>query len=68
MTHHKVKKLVSYRRLAVQYLDFKAFKRLTLINAVDFLLKLIEEPRHRISKSLNIVDFETLAFEDLNLR
>ena len=42
--------------------------RLTLVSSEDFLIELIKDPWHRSGVSLNVVDFETLALQDLNLR
>ena len=68
LTDHTIKELVDYLSLAVQPYDFKTFKRLASIYWVDFVFKLIKDPRHRSRVSLSIVEFETLAFKYLNLR
>ena len=46
LTNHKVNYLVHNFSLAVQVLDFKAFKLLALIYFVELQLKLIRDPRH----------------------
>ena len=68
LTHHEVKQLVYHLRLAVQLINFKVLYRLTLIHSVEFVLELIKDPWHRSGMSLNFVDFETLALQNLNLR
>ena len=68
MTYNTVKELVHHLRLAVQFFDLKPFKGLTLIYFVDLFLEFIEDPRHRSGVSLNIIDFKTFAFQELDIR
>ena len=57
LTNHNVKELVCNLGLAIQFLDFKAFKRLAFVYCVKFFLELIEDPRHRSGVSFIIVQF-----------
>ena len=47
LAHHEVKELVDHLRLAIHLHDLEAFKRLTFVNAVEFIFKLIKDPWHR---------------------
>ena len=43
-------------------------ERLSLVHFVDFTLDVINDPRHCSSMGMNIVEYKTLAFENLYLR
>ena len=47
LANHKVKELVDYLRLAVQFNDFKAFERLAFVNSIEFIFELIKDPWYR---------------------
>ena len=52
LTDHTVKEIVYHLRFAVQFIDFKAMNRLSLISTVKFFLEYFKCPRYLIRNSL----------------